>query len=72
MAELALAWVLGAARRDCSPRRRPAARADRGERRAADPTVSPEVLGQLALITDDLKAKLGTNLDQYQSQSRFR
>lgn len=72
MAEVSLAWVLhqpgvtavlaGARRPDQIKQ----------NARAAALELPPEIVSELTQATDELKLKLGTNLDQYQSDSRFR
>jgi myo-inositol catabolism protein IolS len=39
---------------------------------AADLALSPEIIGQLAGMTDEVKRVLGSNPDMWQSESRFR
>jgi len=72
MAEVALAWVLhqpgvtavlaGARRPDQIIQ----------NARAAALELAPEIVSELTQATDELKLKLGANLDQYQSDSRLR
>jgi myo-inositol catabolism protein IolS len=72
MAEVSLAWVLhqvgvtavlaGARTPDQI----------RQNAHAADLELPPEIVAELARATDEVKLRLGTNLDQYQSDSRFR
>ena len=74
MAQLALAWLLHqpGVTSVLSGARRPEQIQQNVE--AATLDLSPEILIELADATDELKIKLGTNLDQYQAaaESRFR